>query len=104
MPPRLLHALCHVAVPWYYACRLPLVGPLLFTLLPISVHPVAAWRVLDTFDWYAPRFQSLHTYPEVHGWFRAAGLQDIVLLDEPIAVAGSRPAGAAGEGRGQRAG
>ena len=92
MPRRLLHALCHAAVPWYYLCRLPLVGPLLWTLFPISLHPNPDWRVLDTFDWYSPRYQSLHTFPEVYRWFRSEGLVDITLLDFPVAVAGTRPA------------
>jgi SAM-dependent methyltransferase len=92
MPRRLLHALCHAAVPWYYLCRLPLVGPLLWTLFPISLHPNPDWRVLDTFDWYSPRYQSLHTLPEVYRWFRSEGLVDITLLDFPVAVAGTRPA------------
>lgn len=91
MPRRLLHALCYLAIPWYYACRLPLVGRLLFTLLPISEHPEAEWRVLDTFDWYSPQYQSLHTFPEVYRWFRSEGLTDIALLEFPVAVAGSRP-------------
>lgn len=91
MPRRLLHTLCHAAIPWYHACRLPLVGPLLWTLFPISLHPNPDWRVLDTFDWYSPRYQSLHTFPEVYRWFRSEGFVDITLLDFPLAVAGTRP-------------
>lgn len=91
MPPRLLHALCHVAIPWFHVCRIPLIGPLLWTLFPISRHPNRDWRVLDTFDWYSPTYQSLHTFPEVYRWFRSEGLVDITLLDFPVAVAGSRP-------------
>ena len=91
MPKRLLHALCHLAIPWYHVCRLPLIGPLLWTLFPISRHPNPDWRVLDTFDWYSPQYQSLHTFPEVYRWFRSEGLVDIALLDFPVAVAGTRP-------------
>ncbi|MFQ5880868.1 MAG: class I SAM-dependent methyltransferase [Candidatus Methylomirabilales bacterium] len=91
MPRRMLHALCHAAIPWYYVCRLPLVGPLLWTLFPISLHPNPDWRVLDTFDWYSPICQSKHTYPEVYRWFRSEGLTDIRLLDIPVALSGRRP-------------
>jgi SAM-dependent methyltransferase len=91
MPTRLLHALCHLAIPWYYICRLPLIGELLWVIFPISRHPNPEWRVLDTFDWYSPKYQSLHTYPEVYGWFKSEGLVDIDLLDVPVAIAGSRP-------------
>jgi len=91
MPPRLLHALCHLAIPWYHVCRIPLIGPLLWTLFPISRHPNPDWRVLDTFDWYSPQYQSLHTFPEVYCWFQSEGLVDIRLLDFPVAVAGTKP-------------
>lgn len=91
MPKRFLHALCHLAIPWYHICRLPLVGDLLWTVLPISKHPNPDWRVLDTFDWYSPQYQSLHTFPEVYRWFRSESLVDITLLDFPVALAGTRP-------------
>lgn len=92
MPTRLLYALCHLAIPWHHVCRIPLLGPVLYVLLPVSRHPKPDWRVLDTFDWYSPRYQSLHTCPEVYRWFRAAGFEDIALQDVPVAVAGTRPA------------
>jgi SAM-dependent methyltransferase len=98
MPHRLLYTLCYAAIPWYHVCRLPGIGPLLFTLAPIRLHPDPAWRVLDTFDWYSPKYQSLHTFPEVYRWFRSEGLTDIALLDSPVAVAGSRPDPLAGPG------
>lgn len=91
MPPRLLHALCHLAIPWYHVCRLPLIGPVLRVLLPVSRHPNPEWRVLDTFDWYSPRYQSLQSYPEVYRWFRSEALEDIQLLDFPVAVSGVKP-------------
>ena len=91
LPKRLLHALCHAAIPWYYVCRIPLVGPMLWTLFPISLHPRADWRVLDTFDWYSPRYQSLHTFPQVYRWLRSEGFADIELLDVPVAISGVRP-------------
>jgi SAM-dependent methyltransferase len=92
MPPRLLHALCHIAIPWYYACRIPLAGMILWTLFPISLHPKPDWRVLDTLDLYSPQFRSVHTYPEVYRWFRSEGLVNITLHDFPVAIAGTRPA------------
>ncbi|MGD0265462.1 MAG: class I SAM-dependent methyltransferase, partial [Candidatus Methylomirabilota bacterium] len=91
MPKRLLHALCHLAIPWYHVCRLPVIGALLWTILPISRHPNPDWRVLDTFDWYSPQYQSLHTFPEVYRWFQAEGLVDITLFNIPVALAGTRP-------------
>jgi len=92
MPPRLLHAMAHVAVPKYYVDRLPAVGMASRFLLPVSGHPRAEWRVLDTFDWYSPRYQWKHTYEEVFRWFEAQGLVDIRVLDFPVALQGTRPA------------
>lgn len=91
MPRRLLHTLCHLAIPWYHVCRLPGLGRLMWIALPTCLHPDPQWRVLDTFDWYSPKYQSLHTFPEVYRWFRSEGLVDITLLDFPVAVAGTRP-------------
>jgi SAM-dependent methyltransferase len=48
----------------------------------VSMHPDAEVRVCDTLDWYAPRHLSRHTKEEVAGWFTAAGLTDIVDLNE----------------------
>jgi SAM-dependent methyltransferase len=100
LPSRGLHALCHVAVPLYYVHkglrRLPGVGrpasSLLHLALPISLHPIAAMRVLDTFDWYSPTYQSKHTYEEVFRWFESSGLEDLCVMHEPISVRGRRPA------------
>lgn len=40
----------------------------------VSMHPDREVRVCDTFDWYAPKYMSRHTFEEVAGWFREAGL------------------------------
>ena len=47
----------------------------------VSMHPDPEVRVCDTLDWYAPRYMSRHTFDEVAGWFRDAGLTDVVDLD-----------------------
>jgi len=46
----------------------------------VSMHPDPEVRVCDTLDWYAPRFLTRHTPEEVLGWFREAGLVDILDL------------------------
>lgn len=40
----------------------------------VSMHPDPEVRVCDTFDWYAPKYMSRHTFEEVAEWCRAAGL------------------------------
>ena len=60
-------------------------------LLPINKHPVFRWRVLDTFDWYTPRFQDKDCSPaRVIGWCTEAGLRELELLDFPTSVRGRR--------------
>jgi SAM-dependent methyltransferase len=44
----------------------------------VSMHPDPEVRVCDTLDWYAPKYLSRHTFDEVAGWFREAGLHDVV--------------------------
>jgi SAM-dependent methyltransferase len=90
MDQRRLLSLCRIAVPLgrLYRTRL---GRYLIPLLPISQHPDPEWRVLDTFDWYAPKYQWKHDYPEVEGWFRQAGLVDVERLPVSVSVTGLRP-------------
>lgn len=91
LPQRLLHALCALSVPWYWATRIPVLGRVLRFVLPMSSHPNWRWRWLDTFDWYSPTYQWKHRYPEVLGWFREAGLVDAIALEPPVAVSGRKP-------------
>lgn len=79
LPPRWLYWLCHIAIPLYYLYRVPVFYPLRL-VTKIAVDPDPEWRVLDTFDWYSPRYQCKHTYEEVRRWFEDAGLSDIVIL------------------------
>lgn len=61
------------------------------TLVPISMDPNPDWRVLDTFDWYSPRYQWKHTFREVEGWFREAGFEHITRNRPAVCVKGSMP-------------
>jgi hypothetical protein len=60
-------------------------------MIPMAFHPDRAWRILDTFDWYSPWYQSKHTYEEVFRWFESCGLDDLRVVEQPIAVQGRRP-------------
>jgi len=48
------------------------------------------WRVLDTFDYLAPRYQTKHSRQEVFGWFREAKLVNVHRLPVEVSFAGSR--------------
>lgn len=90
LPSRWLYALCHMAIPLYYIYRLPVFYPLRL-VSKVAVHPDPEWRVLDTFDWYSPKYQWKHTYAEVEEWFRKAGLEQITILPRPVAIRGQWP-------------
>ena len=90
LPRRLLYFLCFFSIPWYYLKKIPLLGPLVGTILPSGDHPNWRWRVLDTFDWYSPVYQSKHRYPEVCQWFREMGLDELDILEPPVAIRGRK--------------
>jgi SAM-dependent methyltransferase len=90
LPLPLLELLCRVAVPigglkrkmmessWRVVERLGVV--LHLATIGVSMHPDPTVRACDTLDWYAPKYMSRHTFDEVAGWFRDAGLIDLVDL------------------------
>lgn len=90
LPTRCLYALCKAAIPLYYFYRVPSFYPLRL-VTRVAMHPDAEWRVLDTFDWYSPRYQWKHTFNELEEWFREAGLKEITALPRAVAMRGSRP-------------
>jgi len=90
MPPRLLYGLCHAAIPLNALQSIPVLG-LPFRIIPVAGEGPWRWKVLGTFDWYSPTYQSKHTFPEVFGWFEEAGLEQIRVHDWNICVSGKRP-------------
>ncbi len=93
MDDRALYRLCGLAAHLRPLHKLPIFGrPLLF-LFPISGEDDMEWRILDTFDWYAPTFQWKHSAAEVRGWFEALDFEDIAELGTPVATRGRRPKG-----------
>jgi SAM-dependent methyltransferase len=60
-------------------------------LFPISDASDPQLRILDTFDWYSPRYQFKFTITEVISWFKEAGLTDIEVLSVPISIRARRP-------------
>jgi hypothetical protein len=93
MPPDRLLKLVQQVTPRMRAIkrRLPIAKPAVDFILPTSNHPDPEWQILDTFDWYSPRYQRKHTYQEVEGWFTQLGFERIERLDVPVAVRGRRP-------------
>jgi len=100
MPAKTLHGILGVVVPVVNGVDsglrvLPVIGRplsgLVRYLVPVNRDPNRKWRVLDTFDWYSPTYQSKHTYEQVFRWFESCGMEDLHVGDVPIAVRGRKP-------------
>lgn len=91
LPKRVLYALSYFAIPWYYVNRVPYFGRVTWRMLPTSEHRDPRWRVLDTFDWYSPKYQWKHTEAELQTWFESHGLVSITPLGFPTSMQGTRP-------------
>ena len=100
MKAKTLHQVLSVAVPFFYHLdrglrAIPLVGrPVagaIHHVFPVNRHPDSQVRVLDTFDWYSPEYQSKHTYEEVFRWFESCELEDLHVGEIPISVRGRKP-------------
>jgi SAM-dependent methyltransferase len=92
LPRPIVYYASTIAIPLHAVHQLPLVGRLSQILLPTNTHPNWRWRWLDTFDWYTPKYQWKHRYPEVIRWFRDAGFSDLYVADEPICIRGLKVA------------
>lgn len=88
LPKERLLGLCRIADPLGALERRGKVGKLLNWFFPVSGHADPQWRILDTFDWYSPRYQWTHSDEEVEEWFREAGFWDIWHGPFPVSVRG----------------
>lgn len=107
MAPRKLHGFFRVVVPFLYWLdkglrTIPLVGRpvagFVHHLFPVSRHPDPEVRVLDTLDWYSPKYQSKQTYEQVFRWFESCGLENMTVGGIPIGVRGRKPRSSAPAG------
>jgi len=101
MKPETLHGILKVAVPFFYNLnqglkKVPLVGPpvagAIHHVFPVNRQKNPEIRMLDTFDWYSPKYQSKHTYEQVFKWYEAMGMEDMRVGEISIAVRGRKPA------------
>jgi len=100
MTSSLLHLLCYGTIPVYEALKTTrrLFGPVIAgkveKVFMIFMHEDPHWRVLGTFDWYAPRYQWLHEEAEVKRWYEELGFEDVRRQPERnmVSVRGRRPA------------
>lgn len=88
LPKKSLYLLCHISVPLYFLYKIPLIGNIGKMLFVIPMTPHWRWRVLDTFDWYSPKYQSKHTHAEVFKWFKDTGLSNISIFEHEVTMLG----------------
>ena len=62
----------------------------LLVLIPTSTLSDSERRILDTFDWYSPKYQFKFTNGEVIVWFKEAGLHQIQILSNPVSIKGKK--------------
>lgn len=90
LPLRVMYIFSAIAIPLYYVHKIPFLGPALQFAFPTANWPKWKWRWLDTFDWYTPKYQWKHTYPEVYRWYKESGFKDIEIFDYPICMRGKK--------------
>jgi len=90
LPLRVMYVLSAVSIPLYYIHKIPFLGPALQFALPTANWPKWKWRWLDTFDWYTPKYQWKHTYPEVYRWYMENGFSAMELFDYPVCMLGKK--------------
>ncbi len=100
MKPETLHSVLKVAVPFFYHLErglrhVPLVGSpaagAIHHVFPVNRQKDPEARLLDTFDWYSPKYQSKHTYEQVTSWYEAMGMEDMRVGQSSIALRGRKP-------------
>ncbi len=70
--------------------RLNMMSRYVQVILPISALPDPEQRLLDTFDWYSPKYQFKFKTTEVLKWFRQLGLEELKVQPFPVSVCGRK--------------
>ena len=90
LPKRVLYSFCTLSIPLYYLYRIPVMGHCLKAIFLISMEKDWRWRLLDTFDWYSPKFMSKHTHAEVFRWFEESALKGIKVFEGGVTMMGTK--------------
>lgn len=88
LPKKILYYFSFISILLYYLYKIPILGQIGKAIFVIPMWPDWRWRVLDTFDWYSPKYQSKHTHWEVFRWFKEHGLKDISIHPEEVSISG----------------
>jgi len=60
-------------------------------LIPMSFNRDWRVRLLDTFAWYSPWYQSKHTYEQVFRWLESCGIEDLRVSGILVSVRDGEP-------------
>ena len=90
LPKRLLYYFSFISVILYYFYKIPIIGQIGKAIFVIPMWPDWRWRVLDTFDWYSPKYQSQYTHWEVFRWFKECGLSEITIHSGEVSISGTK--------------
>ena len=97
VPVRTLHRFLRIAVPFFYTLdrglrAIPVVGRwmagIIHHFFPVNLCPDPEDRLLDTLDWYSPKYQSKHTYEQVFRWYENCAFEKVTIGDVPISIKG----------------
>jgi ubiquinone/menaquinone biosynthesis C-methylase UbiE len=100
MSPKTLNGIFRIAVPFLYHLDrglrvIPLVGRpvagLVHHVFPVNRQSDPERRILDTLDWYSPKYQSKHTYEEVFRWYESCGLEALTVGELTLGIRGRKP-------------
>ena len=90
LPKQWIYKFSYISLPLYRLKTISFIRPILELILPTSTHKLRDWRILDTFDWYSPKYQWKHTHKEVMKWFADTGLVEIKKSDIAVSVKGKK--------------
>lgn len=77
--PMAFHKWCSWFIPWIHNRAETWYAEVFRRVFPYSEQELGLENdILNTFDGYSPRYHGVHSPEEVEGWFREAGLSDIV--------------------------
>jgi len=108
IPAHKLHTFFRVVVPVLYWINrglraVPVVGKSLAAFVqyvfPVNLGPNPEVRILDTLDWYSPKYQSKHTYEQIFRWYESCGLGELTVAEVSVGVTGRKLASTAPDRR-----
>lgn len=84
---KLVNDMVKILLPISCLCsRIPMIGRIIRFLIPVANYEgslqlnkkqIYEWALLDTFDWFAPKYDQPQHYKDVYKWLKQAGYRNI---------------------------